>query len=119
MTCSFVNAWSSKVMKIAVVSEDGLTISQYIEREPFYIVFTIENSKVTRLEKRAESGLQKADIRIIDDCQVLIAGGMGWNAFASFKRHNIQPVLTNVRSIRKAVKLYAAGKLDNLIERLH
>jgi predicted Fe-Mo cluster-binding NifX family protein len=55
----------------------------------------------------------------IDDCQVLIAGGMGWGAFESLKSRNIQPIVTDVESIDKAVKRYVAGKLPNLMERLH
>jgi predicted Fe-Mo cluster-binding NifX family protein len=55
----------------------------------------------------------------IDDCQVLIAGGMGWGAFESLKSRNIEPIVTNVKDIDKAVKLYIAGKLPNLMERLH
>jgi predicted Fe-Mo cluster-binding NifX family protein len=114
-------------MKIAAVTEDGVTISQLFGRASFYMVFTIENSKVASLEKRPETGLHDDDAQTrhsamaqtIDDCQVLIAGGMGWGAFKSLKSRNIQPVVTNVKSIDKAVKLYIAGKLPSFIERLH
>jgi predicted Fe-Mo cluster-binding NifX family protein len=55
----------------------------------------------------------------IADCQVLIVGGMGWGAYESMKSYNIEPVVTDVESIDEAVKLYLAGKLPNLMERLH
>jgi predicted Fe-Mo cluster-binding NifX family protein len=106
-------------MKIAAVTEDGVTISQLFGRASFYMVFTIENSKVASLEKRPETGLHDTNSRIIDDCQVLIAGGMGWDTFKDLWTRNIQPILTNVESVNKAVKLYIAGKLPNFIERLH
>ncbi|GAI54569.1 unnamed protein product, partial [marine sediment metagenome] len=55
----------------------------------------------------------------IADCQVLIAGGMGWGAYESLKSRNIELVVTDVESIDEAVKLYIEGKLTNLMERLH
>jgi predicted Fe-Mo cluster-binding NifX family protein len=55
----------------------------------------------------------------IADCQVLIAGGMGWGAYESLESRNIQPIVTDIRNIDEAVKLYLEGKLPNLMERLH
>jgi predicted Fe-Mo cluster-binding NifX family protein len=44
---------------------------------------------------------------------------MGWGAYESLKRRNIESVITDVESIDKAVKLYIAGNLPNLMKRLH
>jgi predicted Fe-Mo cluster-binding NifX family protein len=55
----------------------------------------------------------------ISDCQVLLAGGMGWGAYDSLKSRNIEPIVTDITSIDEAVKLYLVGKLPNLMERLH
>ncbi|MBA7530255.1 hypothetical protein ES705_22458 [subsurface metagenome] len=55
----------------------------------------------------------------ISDCQVLLAGGMGWGAYENLKSRNIEPMVTDVESIDEAVKLYLDGKLTNLMERLH
>jgi len=44
---------------------------------------------------------------------------MGWGAYESMKSHNIEPVVTDVENIDEAVNLYLAGKLLNLMERLH
>ena len=55
----------------------------------------------------------------IANCQVLIAGGMGMGAYDSMKSYNIEPIVTDMESIEEAVKLYLAGKLDNLMDRLH
>ncbi len=131
-------------MKIAAVTEDGITISQHFGRAPFYMVVTVENSKVMHQEKRPKAGhhgsvachddhashgrhvhdagaesIHTTMAQAIDDCQILIAGGMGWGAFESLKSRNIEPIVTNVENIDKAVKLYIAGKLPNLMERLH
>jgi predicted Fe-Mo cluster-binding NifX family protein len=58
-------------------------------------------------------------VETIADCQVLIAGGMGWGAYESLKSRGIEPVVTDVENIEEAVRLYLEGKLPNLMERLH
>jgi len=131
-------------MKIAVISEDEATISQHFGRAPFYIVVTVEDGKIVSKETRSktghhtfaahhpqltpderhgyDAGSQVRHASMMDsiaDCQVLIAGGMGWGAFESLKARNIQAIVTDVRTIDEAVKLYLEHKLPNLMERLH
>jgi predicted Fe-Mo cluster-binding NifX family protein len=132
-------------MKIAAITEDGTTISQHFGRAPLYVVATVEDGKITSKETRAKAGHhtfaanQHPDTALgerhgydagaqvrhatmaqsIDDCQVLIAGGMGWGAYESLKSRGIEPVVTDVEDIEEAVKLYLEGKLPNLMERLH
>lgn len=132
-------------MKIAAISEDGITISQHFGRAPLYIVVNIEEGKPVSKETRSKTGHQTfaqqyehtsapgerhgygagaqakhaSMMGTISDCQVLIAGGMGWGAYENLKNYNIEPVVTDVRSIDEAVELYLAGKLTNLMERLH
>ena len=55
----------------------------------------------------------------IADCQVLLAGGMGWGAFEGMKSYNIEPVVTDVTNIDEAIGLYLENKLPNLMDRLH
>ncbi len=135
-------------MKIAVVTEDGKTISQHFGRAPQYVVLNVEDGKVLGRETRQKVGHMDfaaaghqghghgcgcelhgyeagaaekhgAMARNILDCTVLLAGGMGWGAYESLKANNIEPVVTDVKSIDQAVKLYLEGKLPNLMERLH
>jgi len=132
-------------MRIAAISEDGATISQHFGRAPLYVVVTVEDGKVVSKEKRAKaghhtfSGSQHPETapgerhgyddgaqsrhatmaQSIDDCKVLIAGGMGWGAYDSLKSRGIETVVTDVNDIDKAVNLYLQGKLPNLMERLH
>jgi predicted Fe-Mo cluster-binding NifX family protein len=132
-------------MKIAAISEDGTTISQHFGRAPLYVVLTVENGKITGRENRNKAGhhtfaggehpetapgqrhgydagaqsRHAAMAQSIDDCQVLIAGGMGWGAYDSLKSRGIETVVTDVQDIDEAVKLYLDGKLPNLMERLH
>ena len=131
-------------MKIAAITEDGTTISQHFGRAPLYVVVTVEDGKVTNKETRDKAGhhtfaAHQSDTapgerhgydagaqtrhasmaETIADCQVLIAGGMGWGAYESLKSYNIEPVVTDIENIDEAVNLYSAGKLPNLMERLH
>jgi predicted Fe-Mo cluster-binding NifX family protein len=132
-------------MKIAVISEDGVTISQHFGRAPLYVVITIENDKIVSKESRAKAGhhtftaeqhsetapgerhgygagaqsRHAAMAQSIDDCKVLIAGGMGWGAYDNFKNRGIETVVTDINDIDEAVNLYLQGKLPNLMERLH
>jgi predicted Fe-Mo cluster-binding NifX family protein len=132
-------------MKIAAISEDGTTISQHFGRAPLYVVVTVENGKITGKESRPkaghhtfaggqhpetapgerhgyDAGAQSRHAQMaqsIEDCQVLLAGGMGWGAYESMKNRGIETVVTDVDNIEKAVQLYVDGKLPNLMERLH
>ena len=131
-------------MKIAVISEDGETISQHFGMARLYVVVTIEDGKVVNIETRPKAGHHNLgehhhehapgqrhgfDVAAqsthatmagnINDCQVLIAGGMGWGAYESVKSFNIEPIITDVKNIEQSVKLYLEGKLPNLMEKLH
>ena len=132
-------------MKIAAITEDGSTVSQHFGRAPYYLVVTVEDGKVVSKEKRDKAGHhtfpagQHPDTapgerhgydagaqsrhatmaQSIDDCKVLLAGGMGWGAYESLKSRGIETVVTDVEDIEEAVKIYLDGKLPNLMERLH
>lgn len=131
-------------MKIAVATEDGITVSQHFGRAPWYLVFNVENGKITETTKKekfvhhhagdvhehspqagvhgCDSGSQERHTSMVQsilDCQALIVGGMGWGAYESLKSYNIEPIVTDVNEAEKAVKLYVEGKLENLMQRVH
>jgi predicted DNA-binding protein (UPF0251 family)/predicted Fe-Mo cluster-binding NifX family protein len=132
-------------MKIAVVTDDEITISQHFGRASWYVVYTVENGKITGKDKRPKMGhshfastdgphsahgakhgfdassQQKhaSMAEAIKDSQVLIAGGMGMGAYESMKSYKIEPIITDVTNIDEAVKLYVEGKLPNLLNKLH
>ena len=131
-------------MKIAAITEDGIVISQHFGRAPLYLVVTVEDGKIVSKETRDKAGhhtfaghhtdtapgerhgydtgsqVRHASMMAnIADCQVLLAGGMGWGAYESLKSNNIEPIVTDVGSIDEAIKLYLEDKLPNLMERLH
>ncbi len=131
-------------MKIAIVSEDEVTISQHFGRAPFYVVVTIENGKIVNRERRdklghaqfqsephhevsdarghgfgAESQSRHARMAAaIADCQVLLARGMGAGAYESMKEAGIQPIVTDISVIDDAVRAYLEGRLVDHTERL-
>lgn len=132
-------------MKIAIVSEDEITISQHFGRAPFYVVVTVENGKIVNRERRDKLGHaqfqnephhEENDARghgfgaasqsrharmaaAIADCQVLLARGMGAGAYESMNEAGIQPIVTDIARIDDAVQAYLEGKLVDHTERLH
>ena len=132
-------------MKVVAISDDGTTISQHFGRAQLYVVVTVEDGKIVNKETRDKGGhhtfaaqespnlapgerhgydagsqvKHQSMAETISDCQVLLAGGMGWGAYESMQGYNIKPVVTDVKSIDEAVQLYIDGKLANLMERLH
>jgi len=43
-------------MKIAAITDDGVTISQHFGRAPYYAVLTVEEGRVVRRELREKPG---------------------------------------------------------------
>ncbi|MDI6858723.1 MAG: NifB/NifX family molybdenum-iron cluster-binding protein [Dehalococcoidia bacterium] len=132
-------------MKIAVVSDDGVTVSQHFGRAQMYVVLTIEDGRIVAEENRPKLGHgalanlphgeldalgrrgfgEGAELRhrqmaaAIGDCQALISGGMGWGAQESLQQSGIEVVITDVADVKEAALRHAAGNLPNLVERLH
>lgn len=132
-------------MNIAVISDDGASVSQHFGRAKLYIVLTVRNGKITAEERRPKLGHRsfvgqpheendaqgrhgfgagarsrhEQMARAIADCRVLIAGGMGWGARDSLQQLGVDVVVTDVESARDSALRYAKGDLPNLVERLH
>jgi predicted Fe-Mo cluster-binding NifX family protein len=132
-------------MKIAVITDDGKTISRHFGRAPYYLVLTIDDGKIINSEMRDKLGhnhfasqdhsseshgqdhgkdAASHDKHIsmaeaISDCEVLICGGMGMGAYESMRRLNIKPLVTDKNEINDAVKDYLDGKLIDHTELLH
>lgn len=130
-------------MKIAVITEDGKTISKHFGRAPYYMVLSVENGQIVQREQREKIGHNQCShheehpqagehghdedahgkhvhmAEAISDCQVLLCGGMGYGAYESMRRLNIQPVVTDLSDIEAAVKAYLDGTLVDHTEKLH
>lgn len=133
-------------MKIAVISENGKTISQHFGMATQYVILKTEGERIVSVETRPKAshtgskGIRHDEhgcncevhgnensifdrhrpmVLNILDCDVVLAGGIGWGAYDSLKNAGIEVVVTDVENIEKAVKLYLGGNLPNLVERLH
>ena len=124
-------------MKIAAISEDGVTISQYFGRAPLYVVITVEDNKAVNKETREKAGhhtfaahhaeVQPGErhgydagaqvrhanmVSAISDCQVVLAGGMGGRARELLASSGITVVVGIESSDAKAtVQAYLNGTL--------
>lgn len=133
-------------MKIALITDDGQTISRHFGRATHYLVLTLEDGKVVNRELRPKLGhrhfhgeqeenhehdhehSETADqhherhvsmAETIADCTVLICGGMGRPAYESMLRLNIKPLVTDLTDVDQAVEAFLSGQLIDHTELLH
>ena len=132
-------------MKIAVITDDGQTISQHFGRARYYQVVTVENGQIVDRELRDKLGhvnfadqphaeeqpgqphgmdaashnkhLQMSEA--ITDCEALLCRGMGMGAYESMKARGIRPVVTDIAAIDDAVMAYVAGSIVDQVGKLH
>lgn len=131
-------------MKIAIITDDGKTISQHFGRANHYAVLTIENGQIIQRELRDKlshkhfAGEEHAHQSVqphgydpasqnrhaqmaetIADCETLLCRGMGAGAYESMKERGIRPVVTDLVDIDEAALAYASGGLVDHVEKLH
>ncbi len=131
-------------MKIAAITDDGVTISQHFGRAPYYAVLTMEKGEIVKREMRDKlghlhfvgqeehtdesgrhgfgPGTERRHARMvvaIADCQVLLCRGMGWGAYESMKKAGITPIVTDIAEIDAAAQAYLDGTIIDHRELLH
>ena len=111
-------------MKIAVVSDDGKLVSQNFDNAQFYVVITVEDRKMTRCELRhklADSHFNQQNNPTIDinDCEVVLCGGMGRKIYESLEARKIDPVMTDINTVGLALRTYLDGNLVSQAWRVH
>jgi predicted Fe-Mo cluster-binding NifX family protein len=133
-------------VKIALITDDGKTISQHFGRATHYLVVTIEDSQVKdrilapkmghgqfhgeqHNEEHHPGGQHGFDdashqkhssmAEPILGCEALICGGMGMGAYESMRRLGIKPVVTDISDIDAAIQAYLDGKLVDRVDLLH
>lgn len=127
-------------MKIAVVTDDRLTISPHFGRGRYYLVFSVEDESIIEKEIRPKpvhhatgdhhhtsgdhhherdhghDAGESADMRHrgmiepIEDCRILIVKGMGPRAKASVQEAGIRPCASEVDDAEEAVRAYLGGR---------
>lgn len=116
-------------MKIAFPSSDGETISTHFGSAPIYTILTLDNQKVVEIEHRQNEGASQHNNQIVirnhnkfdllQDCQTLIAGGIGENAIKRLGKMGITVFLVKEKNIQEAVELFLVGKLTHEESRIH
>ena len=110
-------------VKIAAVTHDGVTIAGHFGMAEYYQVITTESGQITSEEKRlkphhmmhpdAEQASQHEHqdmLAPIQDCTVLLCGGMRTRAFEHAQSAGLQVIMT-VGKIDEAVRQYLSGEL--------
>ncbi len=113
-------------MRVAIASDDRETISAHFGRTMGFMIFDIEDNKITGTEYRennftphARGGAEKVTSRsapvleALDDCDAVIANGMGRRILMALQEENINAVITTELNVKKAVDKYINGELDN------
>ena len=125
-------------MKIAFVTEDGISISKHFGRAKNYLVVEIDGGSVKGRETRlkvgcshshgsAEEGASAYTEALkhrqmsdpINDCALVVSGGMGFGAYQSLILRGIRALVTDVDLIDDAVGKYLEGELEDHPEMLH
>jgi len=132
-------------MRVAVVTDDGKTVSSHFGRATHFLVATVEDGKIIGRELREKlghgrfanephephhsgqphgmgpqaQGRHAQMLEPIADCEALLCGGMGYGAYENVKQRGIRPVVTDIADVDQAVIAYAEGRIVDHIDRLH
>jgi predicted Fe-Mo cluster-binding NifX family protein len=132
-------------VKIAIVTDDGHTVSPHFGRAAQYAVLTVEDGAVVAREMRpkfaphgtpaamhedewpgqahgtgpAAQSRHDQMASAIADCAVVICRGMGYGAYSRLTANGIRPVVTDIREVDEAARACAAGTIVDHTERLH
>ena len=117
-------------MRIAVASEDGVSISHHFGRSRCFLVFEVEGKQVVGRSLRdntftahargeCQEGVEHnhhhghgAIVEALKDCQAVLCYGMGWRAAEELKQNGILAfIVSGELSPEEAVSKYLAGDL--------
>jgi predicted Fe-Mo cluster-binding NifX family protein len=109
--------------KIAIITNDGLTIAGHFGMAEYYKVFTLDAGKIIAQEQRPKphhqvhpdfnQAQQHDHIEMfapIQDCQVLVSGGMRTMAYEKARANGLQVFMARGK-IEDILKDYLAGSL--------
>lgn len=121
-------------MKIAFVTDDGQTITPHFGRATHYLIVELENGEIKeRLmvpkflhhttnhdhnaphdeNEMSHENKHALMFKSIEDCDLLVANGMGYSVKEAAAVYNISVITTGERHIELALQLYLAGSLEN------
>ena len=118
-------------MKIAIPSDDQVTISRHFGRTKGFLISEVENGKVVKnvykentftghsqglhhdKDHKHNNHSHQGIFNAIGDCDVVIAGGMGKRLYVDFEQKEIQVFVTKESNIDMALNLFINSNLDN------
>ena len=122
-------------MRIAVPTNDGVSISEHFGRSAAFLIFEIENGQIKSRELKSNgakhSHAQEACdhhstestphnhagiLAALEGCEVVICAGMGQRAAEALKGCGTQIVTAAPASAQDTVTAYLAGKLSPVRE---
>jgi predicted Fe-Mo cluster-binding NifX family protein len=128
-------------MKIAFATDDGQIISKHFGRARYYEVVDLDGGRIVKRERRDKPGhhthapgdhshhtdhsspeaeqKHASMLSPIQDCCILVAGGMGTGAYRSIMGAGLEPYVVMEGTIDEAIEKLAKGTLENHTERLH
>jgi len=131
-------------MKIAIVSDDGQTISKHFGRAENYVVVSLERGNIVERKSVPKHGLcdtthrhegrqdprgrgfgrragQSHDLMFenIRECDVVLSRGMGRGAYLGLQSLGIRPILTNIADIETAVQAVLDDTIIDHVDQLH
>ncbi len=120
-------------MKIAVASDDGIALSKHCGRSRYFLVFEVRDGQVKGPEARANGCTAHAQgecgdephehhahshdglVAALQDCQVVLAGGMGRRAAMDLQANGIKPMTVAFDGPAvEAVNAYLSGSIQPL-----
>jgi predicted Fe-Mo cluster-binding NifX family protein len=136
---------TNKITRIAFPSDDGETISRHFGKAHTFTVAVVQSDGEAVFEQRERRHLQPDHqhesplfqlaepasphgsgpalgfgiFAEINDCQVLIAGGMGQPAYDRATAQGLEVILTGEKTIQAALEAYRAGRLASDMRRVH
>ena len=116
-------------MKIAFATRSGTTITAHFGRMRQYVVVEIDEGREIAREARDLAPVPRHDadhhrrhglmLAAIDDCDVVVAGGMGFPIQQHAIEQGLEIILTSIRPIDEALARYLAGDLGHEPELAH
>lgn len=112
-------------MRIAVTSQDRMTITAHAGMCRKFWVYDVEGNRVvsrTLLELPREQSLHECHgdgPHPLDTVDVLIAGGMGSGLVGRLARRGVRALVSSESDPDRAVAAFVAGQLDTLAPQCH
>ena len=133
------------MMKVAVATDDGKTISRHFGRAPYYLVFTIDDAELVSKEIRIKPDGRQFTHRIhqhhsegsghgfgtcaltrrtqmidaIRDCDAIVVADVICGTYLEMTEIIIRPFVTEREDAEQAVRDFIDGQLDEYTEWLH